>query len=132
MAKRPNFAALTEAEKMPVRNGQQYRAEAVRVIDETCTGCAAAHNKALCDDLPPCGRSSRLDGLNVVFVDCGAAKAAPQVKQVENGLDRGKVWLHVPTLERVEVVGEGMAGMQEVRFADGHVIHAWQKDLKQV
>ena len=126
------FAERMQAEKLPVVNGQQYRAEAVQLLDDKCTGCAAAHNKALCDALPPCGRASRLDGMNVVFVENGAAKAAPQVKRVENGRGVGTMWLHVPTSERVEVVGDGLAGMQEVRFADGHVIHACQKDLKQV
>jgi len=131
MANRPNFAAAMQAEKLPVRNGHQYRAAPVKLLDDKCTGCAAAHNKALCDALPPCGRSSRMDGMNVVFVDCGPAKAAPQVKRVENGRG-GTMWLHVPTSERVEVIGEGMAGMTEVEFSDGHVIHACQKDLMPV
>ncbi len=146
MPKRPNFAERMQAEKLPVANGQQYRAEAVKVIDDKCTGCAAAQggviNKDLCNALPPCGKSNRTDGLNVRYVACGPAKAAPQVKTVTNGRggvrfehDAFKVGtrcLHAGTGEEVEVVGDGMAGMPEVKFADGHTIFAFPQDLKPV
>lgn len=143
MAK-PSFAKRMQGELTPVVNGRQYRAREIRIIDGECRGCAAAgsgaNEKALCEALPECGKWKRLDARNVVFVDCGLAKAAPAVRTETNGrggvrfehkgFGVGTAWIHAPTSERVEVVGEGMAGMPEVRFADGHTIYAFPQDLR--
>ena len=78
MPKKPmSYAARKTLEMLPVVKGQQYRAEAVKVLDGSCPGCAASHagviDKELCNALPDCTKSKRLDGNNVVFVDCGKA-----------------------------------------------------------
>jgi hypothetical protein len=41
----------------------------------------------------------------------------------------GSRWRHAPTGEEVEVVDDGMAGMPEVQFVDGHTILAYPRDL---
>lgn len=77
MPKPMSYAARRTLESLPVVAGQQYRAEEVKVLDDRCPGCAAsdngAINKDLCNALPECTKSKRLDGRNVVFVDCGKA-----------------------------------------------------------
>lgn len=67
-------------ENNPVAFDRKYRAQAVKIIDERCTGCAASRfgviDKKLCNALPPCTKSRRTDGRNVIFVDCGPAPNA--------------------------------------------------------
>lgn len=78
MAKPMSYAARRALESLPVVDGQQYRVEEVKRLDETCAGCAASNggnlpSTHLCEQLPECTKSKRLDGRNVVFVDCGKA-----------------------------------------------------------
>jgi len=78
MPKPLSYAARRTFESLPVVAGQQYRAEEVKRLDETCAGCAASNggnlpSTHLCEQLPECTKSKRLDGRNVVFVDCGKA-----------------------------------------------------------
>lgn len=73
MAKQ-SYAARVQDEVTPIRNGRQYRAQEVKVIQAECTGCVAKDDKALCEALPPCGKWRRLSGNNVVFVDCGPTR----------------------------------------------------------
>ena len=145
MAKQ-SFAKRMEGELTPVVNGRQYRAKEVAIIDSECKGCAAAgtgaNEKALCEALPECGKWKRLDGRNVVFVDCGLAARTEQypvvnkitgphggVRYEHNAFTVGTRWLHKPTACVVEVVDEGMAGMPEVKFEDGHTIYSYPQDL---
>ena len=146
MARRNLYAERAQREKLPVVDGQQYRAEEVKKIDDECAGCAAAlsvrMDTVLCNALPPCTKGERQDGLNVNYVYCGKAAAAPVIRTETNG--RGGVrfehegfkvgtrCLHAGTGEEVEVVDDGMAGMPEVKFADGHTIYAMPHDLKPV
>lgn len=75
MPKPVSYAARRTLETTPVVGDQQYRAVEVKRLDESCPGCAASVNgkinKELCNALPECTKSKRLDGNNVVFVDCG-------------------------------------------------------------
>ena len=75
MPKPLSYAARRTLEMRPVVGDQQYRSVEVKRLDDTCPGCAASHNgvidKDLCNALPECTKSKRLDGNNVVFVDCG-------------------------------------------------------------
>lgn len=143
MPKPMSYAARRTLESVPIVAARQYRAQEVRVIDDRCTGCAAsdngAINKDLCNALPACTKSKRLDGRNVVFLDCGLVQKTPAVTPVYNdkgavryehdGINVGTSWLHKPKGEIVEVVGDGMAGMPEVKFEDGHTIFAYPQDL---
>ncbi len=142
MANRQSYAKRMERELTPVENGRQYRASELKIIDAECRGCAAKDDKALCEALPECGKWKRLDGRNVVYVDCGPAKAAPVIKVETNGrggvrfdhdaFNVGTRWLHRPTACEVEVADEGMAGMPEVKFEDGHTIYAMPQDLQPI
>lgn len=142
MAKPMSYAARMEGELTPVVTGRQYRAREVKIIEAECRGCAAKDDKVLCNALPECGKWKRLDGRNVVFVDCGPCAKPPEVRPVYNekgavryehdAFNAGTSWLHKPTAEIVEVVDAGMAGMPEVRFPDGHTIYAYPQDLMPV
>ena len=142
MAKRNLYADLVKREKLPVVNGEQYRAVDTGKAEKPCDTCAAKKDDALCKALPPCFMGDRTDGLNVNYVYCGKAAAAPVIRTEKNGRggvrfdhDAFKVGtrcLHAGTGEEVEVVDDGMAGMPEVKFADGHTIFAFPQDLKPV
>ena len=59
MPKKPmSYAARKTLEMLPVVKGQQYRAEAVKVLDGSCPGCAASHagviDKELCTGCGSC------------------------------------------------------------------------------
>jgi len=139
-----SYAKRMEGELTPVVDGRQYRAREVKIIDDRCTGCAASNGGVLpltdlCNKLPECTKSKRLDAKNVVFVDCGLCAKQPEVKNVYNAkggvryeheaFKAGTRWVHKPTACLVEVVDEGMAGMPEVKFEDGHTIYAFPQDL---
>lgn len=73
MAKRNAYAEQFAREKTPVVDGIQYRAVDAGKVSNACPECVAEWNDLLCRSLPPCSKASRLDGLNVRYVDCGKA-----------------------------------------------------------
>lgn len=70
-----DYAKELARQKTPVIDGVQYRAEEVKRMDvDDCDKCAAGKNSQLCEALPSCNKSKRLDGMNVVYKSCGMVR----------------------------------------------------------